>query len=602
MITQEELQLKIHNLEKQIAELHAQIKKQSYGLTWIDVPEAFDEDSKDKIPILEEVKERAIYANCDDSQTKPHIIIEGDNYHALTCLNYTHKGKVDLIYIDPPYNTGNDGFTYKDKFRQNEYPDGVKATDPYFKRHTYWLSFMSKRLELAQNLLSDKGVIFVSIDDNEQANLKLLCDKIFGEENFVAEMIWQQGKKHIGSFIGINHEYMLVFAKSKAYINDNQNKWRQKKDGLDKIYSEYNRLRRQYKNDNQSIEDGIKTFFNSLPESDAAYNSKHYCRVDNRGLFFADNISQGTGNGPRYDVLHPITHKPVTLPAGGWRYAQNTMNKLLAEDRIFFGEDETKVPCRKRYLSETEYELPSSVFYRDGRGASLELDQLFGKKVFNNPKDKNEIARILNFRDNAVILDFFAGSGTTMHATMKLNAEDGGTRQCILVQQNEGENHICEDITYERNKRVMCGYTNAKGEAVAGLGGSMKYYKTAFVGKNRPQNATDTDCVILSQKAGGLLALGENTLEELKHNNSYQIFSDNGKRFTAIYFTGNLDAFGDFVSEIEQIQQDKQAKIAVYIFCWGCVDSFENEFNNMKGISLKAIPQSILEIYKSINS
>src|SRR5574344_2186148 len=221
---EEQLQLKIRALEKEVARLHSQIKNQKYGLTWLDVPEGFDADSENKIPILEEVKEMAVSYGRDTKfciSTQPHIIIEGDNYHALNCLNYTHRGKIDVIYIDPPYNTGNDGFTYKDKRFLDKFPDGTIVPREHPLRHSYWLSFMSKRLELAKNLLSEKGVIFISIDDNEQANLKLLCDKVFGENNCICDFIRtnKSGSGHDAKEISIEYDYMLFYAKNKNTVS-----------------------------------------------------------------------------------------------------------------------------------------------------------------------------------------------------------------------------------------------------------------------------------------------------------------------------------------------------------------------------------------------
>ena len=241
-------------------------------------------------------------------------------------------------------------------------------------------------------------------------------------------------------------------------------------------------------------------------------------------------------------------------------------------------------------------------------------------KGFSYPKSVDLISLLINMATikssedtdhentlDATILDFFGGSGTTMHATMQLNEEDGGHRQCILVQQNE--NNICEAVTYERNKRVMQGYTNAKGEAVAGLGNSMKYYRTAFVGEHKITDFTDEDKVALTQKAGCLLALGENTLEEIKTAKSYQIFQlrkgdkpTNDFGYTAVYFSGNLLQFADFRREIEQIQAaNPLTRIAVYVFTWGDPSIFENEFDDLSGITIKPIPQPILEIYQNIH-
>lgn len=580
MTVQEQQQIRIRELEKEIARLHAQIKEQRYGLTWLDVPEAFEADSENKIPILEEVKEKSIDAPCRDAarhaSTEPHIIIEGDNYHALTCLNYTHRGKIDVIYIDPPYNTGSDGFTYKDKRILTQFPDGSPVPKEHPLRHSYWLSFMSKRLELAKNLLSENGAIFISIDDNEQANLKLLCDKVFGEENFVTNVIWQKkfSPQNDAKWFSDNHDFIICYAKKKDNWHPNL---------LDRSSSTNSRY--------------------SNPDNDP------------RGPWASTDLAVKTYS-KEYD--YPITTPSgkVVNPSNGrcWMTSKERMQILIDDNRIWFGKKGNNMPRYKTFLSEVQQGIvPLSIWLNDEVGhnqsAKQELKKIFFDThlPFETPKPVSLLEKIgkIATSKSSTILDFFAGSGTTLHATMKLNAEDGGNRQCILVQQQEGDNNICENVTYERNRRVMCGYTNAKGEQVEGLGGRLKYYRTAFVGKNASRTATDADRVELSLKAGYLLALGENTLEEICHTESYQIFADgeNPQKYTAIFFTENYAKLPDFVAEIEQLRANATTPVefAVYIFCWGQPDVFEGEFNNLRGISLKAIPQPILDVYKSIN-
>jgi len=229
-----QLENEIARLNKKIAKYEAiELKQNKFGLVWLDVPEAFEDDVENKLPILEEVPKLAI----DSKDGKPtHLLIEGDNYHALTCLNYTHKGKVDVIYIDPPYNTGSDGFKYKDKRILDKYPDGrpVEVDNPL--RHSYWLSFMKKRLELAQDLLTGTGVIFISIDDNEVAQLKLLADEIFGKDNFVAQLVWAAGRKNDSKLISVSHEYILCYIKSADLYKEKKITWRTRKEGIDDIY------------------------------------------------------------------------------------------------------------------------------------------------------------------------------------------------------------------------------------------------------------------------------------------------------------------------------------------------------------------------------
>ena len=557
-----------------------------YGLVWEEKTEDVEERLREKLPILNEVKEHAIVS--DDADAPNHILIEGDNLEALTALSYSHEGKIDVIYIDPPYSTGHKDFVYNDRY--------IGLDDSY--RHSMWLSFMEKRLKIAKLLLSHNGVIFISIDDNEQANLKMLCDEIFKEKNFIAQMIWQQGKKHIGSFIGVNHEYMLVYAKNKDYINDNSNKWKQKKEGLSEIYSEFDRLKSLHGNNFFMIELGMKKFFSQYAENSPIYSSKHYSRVDKRGLFFADNISQGTGNGPRYDILHPTTKKPVKKPSGGWRYSQETMQKLLKEDRIFFGEDESKVPCRKRYLKETEYELPCSVFYKDGRGASKELEQILGEVKFNNPKDRHIIANILNFRNNYTILDFFAGSGTTLHATMELNSKDKGKRRCILITNNE--NKICEEVTYQRSKRIILGYNKNKDEHVEGLKrNTLRYYQTELLPREHsPKNMRE-----LMSKATDLLCIKEDLYTEQPifgryktHPKALRYFANAQKQMLILY---REEFIPEIVEEIKGMDFDGK-KLKVYLYSPGHY-AFEDDFFEVQDkVELIALPSAIYKAYKEV--
>ena len=610
------LKVRIRELEKEVERWKSQVKSVRYGLNWMDVPEAFDKDSEDKIPILEEVAEKAVDAEGPLTGKPPHVIIEGDNYHALTCLNYTHRGKIDVIYIDPPYNTGSDGFTYKDKRFLTEFPDGQKVPKEHPLRHSYWLSFMEKRLKLAKNLLSDKGVIFISIDDNEQANLKLLCDKIFGGNNFIANLIWAAGRKNDSKYISVSHEYILCYVKSIDCLKEKDVVWKERKQGIEEIYNAESDLRKKYKDDYKRMSLELKKWYKNLPDNHPARNHSHYNCIDEKGVYFPSDISWPGGGGPKYKVLHPVTKKPVRVPNRGWVYPTiERMNEVISLGLVHFGDDETSVPCKKTYLYENENSTPYSVFYKDGRAATKRLRLLMGETVFQNPKDEEILQSIFNFSNGkyARILDFFAGSGTTLHATLNLNKEDDGNRQCILVQQAEGDNNICENVTYERNRRVMCGYTSISAQGkqteVEGLGGSLKYYKTGFVGKHQSKNANDADKVELAEKAGCLIALAENTLDTIKVPEAakgfWQIYSDNAekkKRYTCIYHNGDYGKVSDFVAKIDELRAtDKKSKFTVYVFSWNSPDFFENEFDDLKNIEIKAIPKPILEIYKALN-
>lgn len=586
----EQLQLRIRELEKEVARLHNQIKQQRYGLHWIDVPEAFDEESENKIPTLEEVPELSFHT---DDGKPTHILIEGDNYHALTCLNYTHRGKVDVIYIDPPYNTGSDGFIYKDKRILDRYPDGtpVPASSP--QRHSYWLSFMHRRLELAKNLLSERGVIFISIDDNEQANLKLLCDEVFGENNFVSTLVWQKkfSRSNDALYFSTMHDYILCYC--RHHIRECDKGWR-----IELLHRK-------------------------------AEIPKGYGNPDNdiRGVWTSTILSAKSGSDSfLYEIELPSGRKVRPTQGRYWSCTKETFEMWKAEKRIWFGKNGNAVPRKKTFLSEVQQGLrPNTIIMHEEGGNNQEGKQelkklMGGKAVFNSPKPCRLIELLLKIasKKNKIILDFFAGSGTTLHATMNLNEEDGGKRQCILVQYPEktweivngkkkakkgsedafkyGFDNITE-ITYERNRRVMQGYTDAKGKEVEGLGNSLKYYRTAFVGENDARHANEQDRLVLSQKAGCLLALAENTLDETLRTSHYQLFTD-GERLTAVYFQEDLQRFEEFVEQV----RSKALPTSVYVFCWGSADEFLYNFEDIPNVSLKSIPEPILKIYQTLNA
>lgn len=573
-------------------------ESKTYGLVWEDKPEEVEERLRDELPVLVEDTTKALTDRGDDAPN--HILIEGDNLEALTTLAYTHAGKIDVIYIDPPYNTGNEDFVYND--------DYVDSEDVY--KHSKWLSFMKKRLSIVKKLLKDTGVIFISIDDNEAANLKVLCDDqdLFGAKNFAGQFVWHQGRKSMAAQFAINHEYCLVYCKNRTALlnydsqNENNN-WREKKEGLSEIYAEFERLSTLHSSDYASIEKGMRKFFKELPSDHPAKRSQHYTRVDEGGLYFADNISQGTGKGGRFDIIHPQTGKPCKVPGGGWRFGESKLPELLENNLIHFGADETTVPCLKRYLRNTEYEVMSSVFYRDGRGATKRLEQILGSKEFDHPKDEEIIAKFIkamtSYSDNRAytILDFFAGSGTTLHAVMQLNAEDGGHRQCILCTNNE--NGICENVTYERNKRVINGYTKPNGEYVEGLhDNNLRYYRTDFVGRSR-STKNMRRLVALSTD---MLCIKENLYDEKKtfagmptYKNIYRYFEHGDNKMLIIYDERYVDEIVKMIATVETTE-----RIKVYVFS-PSEDPWEANFESVnEKVTLCALPQAIYNTYKRI--
>ena len=485
--------------------------RKKYGLVWEDKPEQVEEELRSKIPVFTEVKDRAIINDIPTEHYPNHLLIEGDNLQALTTLAYTHEGKIDVIYIDPPYNTGNKDFVYNDHF--------VDSEDSY--RHSKWLSFMSRRLEIAKRLLSDKGVIFISIDDNEQANLKLLCDEVFGEDNLIANFIWQSTPgSNTGNDIKTVTEYIILYSKNKELFVANTREISDK--------TKYNL------SDNHKGRRG-NYILNKL---DRRMTGSHYSE--------ALNYSIETPDG---SVLYPGS-SVEKQEHWNWRWSKQKVVWGIENDFIVFKKQKDvwsiyfkqyeKVDNTDTLIQRT---LPYSNLLEDesfnsARG-SADLMNVLNVKKFDYPKPNTLIKRVLEIASipTSTILDFFAGSGTTLHATMQLNAEDGGQRQCILVTNNE--NNICEEVTYERNKRVISGYTTPKGEQVEGLHhNNLRYYKTELVERENSQQNRKA----LMKASADLLCIKEDIYTEkdelngTKFNKQYIRFYQDGDRSMLLVF------------------------------------------------------------------
>lgn len=451
------------------------VGKERFGLTWPGKADCFKTIQAPGMGTLRPAPDESV--NWDATE---NLIIEGDNLEVLKLLQKSYLGKVKMIYIDPPYNTGND-FIYPDDFSESlqtylEYTGQVDAegrkfgtnTDTDGRFHSKWLNMMLPRLYLSRNLLREDGAVFVSIDETEQSNLRHLCDEVYGQENFVADLVWAAGRKNDSKHVSVSHEYIVAYVKNMEYLKEHGVIWRQRKEGLDDIYKTYARLRREHSDNHAAVQAGLKEWFAGLADTHPAKAHRHYSCVDARGIYFPDNISWPGGGGPKYEVLHPKTRKPVKVPSAGWRFpSPETMACQISEDRIHFCADETSVPTRKSYLAEHESQVPYSVFYQDGRAATKRLRELLGGEYFENPKDETVIGKIVEFAADpgALVLDFFAGSGTTAHAVLDMNKKDDGNRKFILVQLPEpvdpesaaGEAGFktIADITKERVRRVI---------------------------------------------------------------------------------------------------------------------------------------------------
>jgi len=597
-------------LKKEIDRLKKAIKKQKYGLVWMDVPEAFEDDVENKLPILKEVPELAIK---NDDSKPTHILIEGDNYHALTCLNYTHKGKIDLIYIDPPYNTGSDGFRYKDKRIIDKFPDGTEVPKDHPFRHSYWLSFMKKRLQLCWDILSSDGILYISIDDNEMAQLKLLCDELFTENCFVTTIVVQmstvQGEKVRSAKKGNivkNKEYILAYSKNgkqnllinplydptpydshynlylikktkdiyrevplSDFIKDQVVLWK-----ILKINGYVSKRGKSEYLPNRSIAfayDSIEMFRRFINENASSIFRSHDVVTINKRII---NKAVFKGNIVKYESKQ----RSYYVGYDGKRFLQ----RIPLSDKIRKANDfyETFGTANIRGDWWPDFYLDMGNISKEG-----------GVKFENGKKPIRLIKQLIyaSASKDSIILDYFAGSGTTGHATIALNNEDGGNRQFIICTNNEDE--ICNKTCYPRMNNIMKGKNG-----VDKLGNSLKYYKTAFIGRNNILNITDVDKVELAHNAGELLAIAENTLYLAKKNKYFQIFEDGNKtKYTAIYFREELDKYDDFSDVVEKLKKTT----TVYIFSWGN-DEFVDSFSHIKGVTVKTIPQPIIEIYKCI--
>ena len=458
------------NVEK-LAQLVGQSpapKAERYGLSWAGKAEAHRVVQSLSTGTLRPAPQESV-----NFETSGNLILEGDNLEVLKLLQKSYARRVKMIYIDPPYNTGNE-FIYPDNFREGlqtylEYSgqvrDGVRQStnaETNGRYHSNWLNMMYPRLFLARNLLKDDGVIFISIDDHEVQNLRLMMNEIFGEENFIAQMVWEGTGKNDSRFISVAHDYILCFARSKEQLKANEVVWRTRKEGIDAIYKKVEELKQEFKDDYVAMNRKMREWYLDIGKGNLAWQHRHYNRIDKKDVYFSGDISWPGGGGPRYEVLHPETKKPVTVPSGGWRFPKpETMRDAMKDERIEFGENETKVPTLKRYLRETEGQVVPSVFYVDRRAAMQRLRLLLGEAVFENPKDERVLKKLMEATTGKddIVLDFFAGSGTTAQAVLELNKEDGGNRQFILVQLPEPTGNIeysnITEITKERVRRVI---------------------------------------------------------------------------------------------------------------------------------------------------
>lgn len=491
--------------------------RKKYGLIWDEdkVKEQFEKDAENALPVLKEIKSKEITDK--DGSNPVNILIEGDNYHALSVLNFTHQGKVDVIYIDPPYNTGNKDFKYNDNY--------VDKEDSF--RHSKWLSFMSKRLKLAKALLKDTGFFFISIDDNELAQLKLLCNEIFGEDNFRNSIVVSRVKKNI---------------QEREYA--------------------------------RSLNLGYGTIlFYAMPKAEIVIPTKFQRKEERWHAFDAPGIRKTM----EYKIFG---HKP---PEGRhWMFEEKKAQELI-KNGVLKPSPKTGKP---------QYKLEASDITRLDSNWS-DLQEGDSKWNFENGEKNIElIKRLIGMYpvENPVVVDFFAGSGTTAHAVLDLNKFDGGSRSFVVCTNNE--NNICEDITYPRITKVIKGYNTSRDKNIDGLGGALKYFKTKFVKKT----ANKDDLKIrLTRECTEMLCLREGIFDEIKGTDDYRIFQK-GDKIMAAFYSLDRHTLPDLKKELNKITGDK----TLYCFTLDPLGLNKKDFAGWKDVIVEPIPQKILDVYKQI--
>ncbi len=555
--TKEKLLAEIERLKKELK------KKKKYGLVWENKPEDVVEMCIEKLPVLKEVKGKEIIT---DKNKPVNLLIEGDNYHALSVLNYTHAGKIDVIYIDPPYNTGARDWKYNNDYVDSE--DGF--------RHSKWINMMSSRLNLARKLLTEKGIIVIAVDHNELFNLGLLCDQVFREENrlgIVAVVHKSEGRNQ-EKFFGTSHEYMFFYAKNKKVCN------------FQKIV----------------LDDSVAASFDKEDEK-GKFRLNNYIRtgggdqnlkINKQHFFYPIYVSKELN-----DIsLEKKTGYSKVLPITGsgqertWKTTKETFQDRLEDGEILAQKDGGgNVQIYEKYREDQVIKTHwIDVRYHAIHHGTKVLENILGEKIFDFPKSLYLLfdALKLTAKSDAIILDFFAGSGTTGHAVLELNKKDGGSRKFILCTNNE--NNIATDVSYPRIKKVIEGYKNLKKENIVGLGGNLKYFKTDFVDY---KESTDRNKIKLTKEAIEMLCVKEGTFESVLENKDFKIFK-NHDHYTGIIF--DQLAIKDFKNAIKDIK----GKISVYIFSLGD-DSFEDEFEDIKQkVKLSPIPEAILKVYRRI--
>ena len=450
----------------------------------------------------------------------------------------------------------------------------VSNTEANGRFHSDWLSMIYPRLRLAKRFLAQDGVILVSIDDADQASLRRLMDEVFGEQNFIAQLVWEKGRKNDAKFFSVGHEYILVYAKSKSSLREQGTSWREEKPGAREVWEQYLLLREAHGADDEGVERDLTAWYKSLPKSHPAKKLARTRHIDANGPWRDDNISWPGGGGPRYDVLHPITGQPCAVPEAGWRYGEDEMQRRIDLGLVVFRDDHTQPPFRKSHLRPVTGEVDDvddsaeddggdeaglavqvrgSYFYKQSQVSVRHLRELMGAQVFNNPKDHEVLSRLFEYvlgGKGGVVMDFFAGSGTTAEAVFDLCARTGLDCPVILVQLPE----LLED-----------NLKSATGSAKTTIQNAIKFLQKL----EKPLNIAELTKIRI-QKAGAQ-ALEHRRPSDWNGDVGFRVFAVDTSNFTDITMTPDLADQEAMLDLVESVRSDRTGMDVLFevLIAWG---------------------------------
>lgn len=565
---------------------------ESYEFTWVGKKAAIVEANKPIRKTLRPCPEESKNWN-----TTENLYIEGDNLEILKLLQESYLGKVKMIYIDPPYNTGND-FIYRDDFAQTaeEYAEqsGIyneetgnrmfRNSDTNGRFHSDWCSMIYSRLQLARNLLTDNGIIFISIDDNEESTLRRICDEIFSSSNFVGCLVLQTATDNNPRQINTEHEYILCYAKNHNTLLS----WSAPSEKAQLIQEKYLDLKKKHGSNTEAIQADLRAWIKS--NSDTLQGVTHYDNVDDKGVFHDGDIANTVFGGYRYTVLHPVTHKPCKIPEKGFRFAEATMREMLDNDDIMFGADETTLIKPKKRL-ENAKDVLRSVIYEDGRASTKQFEALMSRDIFQNPKSPMILERLIGFvvEDGDIVVDFFSGSATTAEAVFRLNAKRNLSIKSIMVQLPENLDEALLKSDSRAKKTIQ--------NAITFLDSIEKKHTICEIGKERIRRA-------------GEKIKEENSMRASNLDIGFRVFKLDDSNMKDVFYSPN-EIEQDLLSGLESNIKEDRSDLDLLFGClleWGLPLSLPYTSESIEGCNVhtyndgdliacfdKDIPESVVK-------